>query len=369
MTRKVRYAVAGLGHLAQAAVLPAFAHAKANSELAALISSDRHKLYALGEAYGVDELYSYEQFDQCLRSGAIDALYVTLPNHLHADATIRAARRGIHVLCEKPMAVTTKDARAMIRACERADVRLMVAYRLHFEKGNLSTIGLVQAGRIGDPRLFTSSFTMDVPRGDPRLRSEAGGGTLWDIGIYCINAARSLFRDEPIEVLGVSARRKGKRFEEVEETFSATLRFPDERLATIVCSFGSSRSNHYRLVGTQGDLVLDPAYDYGRELRRTVTRGANVTVQSFPLRDQFAAELIYFSRCVQEGHEPEPSGWEGLADVRIIEALYRSARTSKPVSLAPFGTLRRPDERQEIHRPPLREHPAVIASAHRPRRK
>ena len=362
MTTKVRYAVLGLGHIAQTAVLPAFAHARGSSTLAALISSDATKLRKVGRKYGVEALYSYEQFDECMESGEVDALYVALPNHLHAEYTIRAARHGIHVLCEKPMAVTEKDCLAMIRACEKHDVRLMVAYRLHFEKANLATIRLVQSGKIGEPRLFNSVFTMDVRAGDIRLREETGGGTLYDIGIYCINAARYLFRSEPIEVLGASGRRDTERFAEVEEMFSATLRFPDDRIATLVCSFGASDCGEYRVVGTKGNVRLDPAYEYAMELKQYVTTGDKPRERVFAKRDQFAPELAYFSDCVQRGAAPEPSGWEALADVRIIEALYRSAKKGKTVALAPFEKTRRPSERQEIHRPPVNRPPKAVKS-------
>jgi predicted dehydrogenase len=360
MKTKVRYAVIGLGHLAQVAVLPAFAHARGSSVLSALISSDEKKLRLLGRKYGVDRLYSYEQFDECMRSGEIDALFIALPNHLHAEYTIRAAKHGIHVLCEKPMAVTAKDCRAMIGACEKNDVRLMIAYRLHFEKANLSAIRLVQSGKIGEPRLFSSVFTMDVREKDIRLRRETGGGTLYDIGVYCINAARYLFRDEPIEVIGAMASRDAARFDEVEEMFSATLRFPGERLASFVCSFGASDVAEYRVIGTKGDVRLDPAYEYGAELRQFVTTGGQPRQQVFAKRDQFAAELAYFSDCVQRGVEPEPSGWEGLADVRIVEALYRSAKKGRPIALAPFEKNRRPTERQEIRRPAVRKPPKPV---------
>jgi len=358
MTTKVRYAVMGLGHIAQTAVLPAFAHARGSSTLAALISSDATKLRKVGRKYGVERLYSYEQFDECMKSGAIDALYVALPNHLHAD--------GIHVLCEKPMAVTAKDCSAMIRACEKNDVRLMIAYRLHFEKANLSTIRVVQSGKIGEARLFNSVFTMDVREGDIRLREETGGGTLYDIGIYCINAARSLFRDEPIEVLGTSASRDderfGERFAEVEEMFSATLRFPGDRIANFICSFGASDCGEYRVVGTKGNVRLDPAFEYAMELKQYVTTGDKPRERVFAKRDQFAPELAYFSDCIQRGVEAEPSGWEGLADVRIIEALYRSAEKKKPIALAPFEKSRRPSEAQEIRRPPVNRPPKAVKS-------
>ena len=181
---KVRYAVVGLGHIAQVAVLPAFAHAE-NSELTALVSDDPEKLEKLGRKYKVTRRYSYEQFEECLGSGAVDAVYIALPNHLHREYTERAARGGVHVLCEKPLAVTEEDCLSMIRVAEENRVKLMVAYRLHFEEANLKAIDLVQSGKLGDPRLFDSVFTMTVKDGDIRLNPrELGGGTLYDIGVY-----------------------------------------------------------------------------------------------------------------------------------------------------------------------------------------
>lgn len=334
MTAKVRYAVVGLGHIAQKAVLPAFDRAAGNSKLAALISGDSAKLQLLGRQYAIDGLYSYEQFDECMRSGEVDALYVALPHHLHADFTIRAAKHGVHVLCEKPMAVTEKDCRSMIRACEQSGARLMVAYRLHLEKATRSTVRLVQSGKIGEPRLFSSIFSMNVLKGDIRLDPRPGAGPLYDIGIYCINAARNLFGEEPVEVTGTRSGDDSTRFADVDEAFSATLRFPGERVASFVCSFGAATVGEFRIVGTKGSIRLDPAYGYALDLHQTVTIGAKRTERRFAQRDQFADELTYFSRCIQRGIDPEPSGWEGFADVRVIEALERSAKTSRPVALA-----------------------------------
>src|SRR5687768_15384838 len=215
--KKVRYAVVGLGHIAQVAVLPAFAHAE-NSELAALVSDDPEKLEKLGRKYRVETRFSYDQYDECLRSGVVDAVYIALPNHLHRDYTERAARAGVHVLCEKPLAVTEEDCLAMVRAAEENGVKLMVAYRLHFEEANLKAIDLVQQGRLGEPRLFDSVFTMTVKEGDIRLNPrELGGGTLYDIGVYCINAVRNLFGAEPMEVVAFSANNGERRFQQCEE--------------------------------------------------------------------------------------------------------------------------------------------------------
>jgi predicted dehydrogenase len=335
---KIRYAVVGLGHIAQVAVLPAFAHAE-NSVLSALISDDPEKLEKLGRKYKVKSRFSYRQYDECLRSGLVDAVYIALPNHLHREYTERAARAGVHVLCEKPMAVTEEDCLSMIRVAEEHNVKLMVAYRLHFEEANLKAIELVQGGRLGDPRLFASVFTMTVKEGDIRLNPrELGGGTLYDIGIYCINAVRSLYGAEPMEVVAFSANNGDRRFLQCEETTSAILRFPGrERLAMFTCSFGAADVSSYQVVGSKGDLLMHPAYEYAAELKQRVTIDGRTRERTFPKRDQFAPELVSFSECILTGAAPEPSGWEGLADVRVIRALYRSADTGPPVTLEPVS--------------------------------
>jgi glucose-fructose oxidoreductase len=351
--RVVRYAVVGLGHIAQAAVLPAFRHAKENSQLASLVSDDPVKLRELGKKYKVKNTYSYEEYDQCLTSGEVDAVYIALPNHLHCEYTVRAVEAGCHVLCEKPMAVTEDDCRQMIDAAKRRDVRLMIAYRLHFEEANLEAMEIVHSGQLGDPRIFESCFTMQVKEGDIRLRRETGGGTLYDIGIYCINAARYLFRDEPLEVFAASGNSGDERFSEVDETTSAVLRFPNGRLASFTSSFGSADVSAYRVVGTEGDLRVDPAYEYVGKLTHYLTREGKMKKKVFAKRDQFAAELLRFSQCVLEGRGAEPGGLEGLADVRIIQALYRSADEGRPIQVEPAPIRRRPEPEQKIYRPPV----------------
>ena len=188
---KIRWAVVGLGYIAQVAVLPGFKHAS-NAELKALVSDDPMKLKKLGRKYGVELLVPYEEYETLLESGQVDAVYIAVPNHLHRDFTVAAARHGVHVLCEKPMAVTERDCTAMIDAAFDGGIKLMVAYRLHFEEANLEAARIVRSGRLGEPRIFSSIFTMQVEDPDNiRLKAASGGGTLYDIGIYCINAART----------------------------------------------------------------------------------------------------------------------------------------------------------------------------------
>jgi glucose-fructose oxidoreductase len=356
----IRYAVVGLGYIAQAAVLPAFRHARGNSRLVALVSGNAAKRAALAKAYRVPA-YGYDEYDSLLASGAVNAVYLALPNDLHKDFTLRAARRGVHVLCEKPLAVDERECKAMIAACRRAGVKLMTAYRLHFERSTLAALTSVGAGVIGEPRSFVSSFTMQVAsprdiRANPR---ERGGGTLYDIGVYCINAARHLFRSEPIEVFAMTTGRKGS----VEETATATLRFPGERLATFCVSFGGDKTSEYRVVGSKGSLRADPAYELASGLKLHFTREGKKRTIAYARRDQFAPELLHFSDCILRGRDPEPSGEEGLADVRIIRALYRSAETGRAVSLARRARGRQPAKSQEITRPPVRRMPRLVGAA------
>jgi glucose-fructose oxidoreductase len=351
-SKKIRYAVVGLGHLAQVAVLPAFRSAP-NSELVAIVSGDSEKRQKLARKYHLDkkQAFSYERYDQAL--SLVDAVYLVLPNHLHKEYAVRAAQAGVHVLCEKPMAVTRDECEAMIDAADQNDVRLMIAYRLHFERANMEAVRLASSGKLGNLRVFASEFAQQVALGNVRVTepAENGGGSVYDMGVYCINASRYLFQSEPLSVFAFSATSKDKRFDQVEEMVSVVLRFPDERLATFTCSFGAADISRYVLIGNKGSLTADPAYDYSMALKQQITIGEKTTTRKFPKRDQFAAELVYFSNCVLKNKQPEASGLEGLVDVMIVEAIYESLRTGKPVDPPALPAKRRPDLQQEIHRP------------------
>jgi glucose-fructose oxidoreductase len=350
--KAVRYAVVGLGHIAQVAVLPAFTNAK-NSELVALVSADPEKQKKLAKEHHVDRVYSYEQYDECLSQG-IDAVYIALPNHLHRDYSIRALNAGVHVLCEKPLAVTEEDCEAILDAAEKNNRKLMVAYRLHLEKGNLQAIQWVNEGRLGDARFFSSEFAQQVVENNVRVSEDIahGGGPLYDMGVYCINAARYLFRDEPTHVFASVSNNGESRFQKTEEMTTVVLRFPQERVATFTASFGATDIGRYTLVGTKGILTADPAYDYAGAIKMELTIEGETTKRTFAKRDQFAAELVYFSRCILRNQDPEPSGVEGLADVRVVRGAYESVRAGKMIELPPFpAKYQRPSLRQEISRP------------------
>ena len=279
----------------------------------------------LSERYRV-RAYKYDDLEEGLDQERVDAVYIATPNILHREHTERAARAGVHVLCEKPMATTQDDCEAMIGVTAGNNVKLMIAYRLHFNDANLHAVRVAKSGDLGELRYFGSLFGLHVKEDNIRTRQDLGGGTLFDIGIYCINAARYLFRDEPVEVVGLTANNGEKRFSEIEEMTGAIMRFPHERLAMFTCSFGSADVSHYDLVGTKGQLRLENAYEYQGELKCVTTIGSKRTAKTFKPGDQFAPELIYFSDCIIRDLAPEPSGNEGLADVRTDQRNLRIRR-------------------------------------------
>jgi predicted dehydrogenase len=362
---RIRWAVVGQGYFAQAAILPAFRHARGSSELVALFSDDHKKRESLARKYKVAFALPYEEYDDFLRSGEVQAVYIALPNHLHKDYTVRAARAGVHVLCEKPMAVTPAECREMIEACEEGRVKLMIAYRLHLEQANLTAIDDIRRGRIGRPRYFDSAFSFVLDEDNVRAEpTERGGGPLYDIGTYCINAARYLFQAEPTEVMAMTgAPARGPRkstFAEIEEQAAAVLRFPDDRLASFVVSFGAADVARYTVAGDKGCITLEPAFSHSSPIKmvRETPRGSHK--QTFRKTDQVAAELSYFADCIQRDREPEPNGWEGYHDVSIITAILESARTGQLVELSLEDRRERPSGRMAHHKPAPRGKASLV---------
>ncbi len=334
MPKKIRYAVVGLGHIAQIAMLPAFGHAKKNSELVAIVTGDPVKAKKISKQYRVPIVCGYEDYTRLLASGEIDAVYVSLPNHLHYDFVMAALSAGVHVLCEKPLSLNLDDADLMRRTAHHSNAKLMTAYRLHFEASNLKALELCRSGEIGKIKYFNSNFSFVIH--DPnniRVKSETGGGPVWDIGIYCINAVRNLFQSEPLEVFAFAANQGQELFNEVEESVSVTLRFPQERIASFICSFGADKVSEFKVVGSKGSVHLENVYEYASPRTLTVRHDENTRVYKYKKCDQFGPELVYFSNCILHDRIPEPSALEAMADVRVILAIYESMRSGLPVRL------------------------------------
>jgi predicted dehydrogenase len=354
--KQVRYAVVGAGHITQVAVLPAFAHAEENSRLVALISGDATKRAVLRDKYELELDGDYGELESILERGEIDALYVATPNSHHKEFTLRAADAGVHVLCEKPLAPSAEDCGAMVEACEARGVKLMTAYRLHFEEATLKALEVVRSGKLGDARVFSSVFTHVVRAGDTRRDPTVAGGATLDLGVYCINAARNLFGAEPASVFADAVFIDG-----TDDTLNAVLRFPGDRLAHFTVSNSVAGVSSYRIAGTEGDLRVEPGYEYVDGIVHHLTIGDDTKQTKFKRGDQFAPELKYFSDCILNDREPEPSGEEGWCDVRVVEALLESARTRQPVELPAYSRRRRPSPEQSDHEPPVSKPKTVHA--------
>lgn len=348
--RPVRYAVVGAGNIAQVAILPAFRHATKNSELVAIVSGDEAKRAALRKRYGLELDGGYDDLESVLERGAIDAVYVATPNSLHKEYALRAAARGVHVLCEKPLAPSVEDCRAMAEACDEHGAKLMVAYRLHFDEATLTAIGIARSGKLGELRHFSSTFSHVVRQGDIRTDPALAGGATYDLGVYCINAARNLFEAEPVSVSAFAMEKNG-----TDDVVAATLMFPGDRIAQFCVSNSTSSVSSYRLSGTKGSLRMEPAYDYSKRLVSHLSLDGHETRRAFAMRDQFAPEILHFSGCILENSEPEPSAEEGLCDIRVVEAVLEAAKTGGRVELAPFERRRRPTRDQEFKVPPVRK--------------
>ena len=352
--QRVGYAVVGLGHLSLNQILPAFAKSK-YSKPVALVSGDREKARKIAAQYGIREtsIYDYTTFDQIAQNAEVQAIYIVLPNSMHAEYVLRGAKTGKHILCEKPMATSARDCERMIAACNAANVKLMIAYRQQYEPMNREIVKMVRNGSLGKVRSFVATNSQD--QGDPtqwRLkRSYAGGGCLPDVGIYCLNAARFLTGEEPSEVTGtVYQPTDDPRFKEVEETCSFTMKFPSGFIATCSSGYGAHKTQFLRLEGDKAWAELNPAFGYtGIKLRQeTVVDHRNVASEpSIEAADQFAIEIDHMSLCIQQNLAPHTPGEEGLHDQKIVDAIYESARTGRSVKLAPPAKPTRGPEPQD----------------------
>jgi predicted dehydrogenase len=359
---RVRYGVVGAGWISQQAFMPGVDQT-GNSQLAALVTGDEDKARVLSARYGI-RAWGYEQYDELLASGEIDAVYIALPNFMHRDYAVRALDAGLHVLLEKPMAIREADCIAIRDAAARNNRRLMIAYRLHTEPGTLAAVELMRRGAIGEIRAFSSLFSQQVTPSNHRAEHGFWSGPVADMGPYPINTARMLFGAEPVEVSAVGVRHPHTTFD-FDDTVSVTMRFPDERLAQFTVSYFGAPVDQYRVLGTHGDLEVSPGFMFGSDfgVKHRLTIEGETSEHEFPATDQFGSELHYFSECILDGREPEPDGDEGLADVRIIEAIRQALETGEAQKLAPFTRARRPEPEQVVELPPVQAPELIHAAA------
>ncbi|MDP4004009.1 Gfo/Idh/MocA family protein [Methylobacterium sp. NEAU K] len=340
--QRVGYCVVGLGRLSLDEILPAFGEAK-RSRLAAVMSGTPDKAKLVARQYGLpeDAVYGYDEWDRLKANPNVQAVYVVTPNGVHRDNVVAAASAGKQVLCEKPMAVSSPECRAMIAACAKADVKLMIAYRCQYEPHNRAAIRLARSGEFGRPRLIQAfnGQTTGLPEQWRLKKALAGGGSLPDIGLYCLNTTRAVLGEEPELITAqIYAPPDDPKFREVEETVSFTLRFPSGVIAQCLSSYGVYEARSLTLHTGNATIDLQNAFAYeGQRLfvaHRDGKSGARDEKVLSP-KNQFALEMDHFSRCIQENLRPRTPGEEGLQDQVLMEAIYESARTGGPVKVGP----------------------------------
>ena len=334
--KKLGWAIVGLGSLSIYEILPAFAKCE-KSKVVAFVSGHPDKANKLALRYGVNpkNIYNYQNYDSIKDNPEVDVIYIVLPNGMHAEYTVRGLQAGKHVLCEKPMANSPAECQQMVDAGKKADRKLMIAYRCRYEPYNREAIRIAQSGDLGPTQMILADAGFKI--GDPtqwRLNKQlGGGGSMMDIGIYALNAARYLTGQEPNEVNAMVYSTPGDpRFKEVEEHVTFQLHFPSGILANCSSSYGYFHQSHFRVMGTEARLCMDPATWYSG-LRMWIERGNTIEQKDLPEVDHFAAEMDHMSDCVMQNKQPLTPGEEGLRDLTLISAIYEAARGGKSVKV------------------------------------
>ena len=330
--RPLGYAIVGIGKLSQDQLIPALKKTQA-CRLTALVSGHPDKAKRVAAANGVPEknIYTYETFDRIADNPDVDIVYVVLPNAMHAEYTIRAARAGKHVYCEKPMAVSARECEEMIAACKKAGRQLGIGYRLHFEPYNLELARLACERELGAVKFIDAiAGTLVTDPTQWRLDKKlAGGGSMVDIGIYALQAVRMVTGEEPVTVTARQTITDPKKFKGIDETLIFSMTFPSGVVASCVSTY-AARVSRVDVVTDRGRFGLEPAlYYHGIKGFRSDGKPF-----AFADIDQFAAEMDDFALAVRNGTPTRVPGEEGMRDVRIIEALYQSVATGRDVKLA-----------------------------------
>ena len=306
------------------------------AKLAGVISGTPSKITAWQAKYGIPEknCYNYENYDNIKNNPDIDAVYIITPNALHKDAAVRIARAGKHVICEKPMAINAKEGEEMIAACKKANVKLLVGYRMHFEAKTLEIIRMRKDAEFGKILFFQGLSGFRI--GDPkqwRLKKElAGGGAMMDIGIYSINGARYMIGEEPIWVTAQETKTDHQKFKEgVDETIQFELGFPGGAVASCLSTYSMNNLDRFFLNGEKGFAEMQPSTGYGPIKGRT-----HKGELDHPHVTHQTVQMDKMAEIILENKQPivPVDGEEGLKDLKIMDAIYAAIKTGKKVNLS-----------------------------------
>ena len=331
--RKLGFALCGLGLLSTDQLAPALQQTQ-HCQLTGIVTGHPYKAEQWKAQYNIPgkNVYNYDNMEDMANNPDIDVVYVVTPNGLHAEHTIKAARAGKHVLCEKPMEVSVEKCQQMIDECRKAGKQLAIGYRLHFESNNLECVRLGREKVFGDLKLIEAGF--GGRQGNPNVwrfnKKLAGGGCLMDMGIYALQATRYLSGEEPAEVTAITTVTNPDWFKEVEESIVWQMKFPSGLIAKCASTYNFSGMQRFTVHAADGWYELNPAFNYGR-IRGNRSDGQSIAFDNI---NQFAAEMDDFSQCILENRPTRVPGEEGLRDVKIMTAIYEAAQTGKTVSLA-----------------------------------
>ena len=330
--RKLGFAIAGLGGLSTDQIAPAL-QKTSFCKLTGIITGHPAKAERWKAQYNIPDknIYNYDNMDKMADNPDIDVVYVVTPNGLHADHTIKAAKAGKHVLCEKPMEVSPEKCQQMIDACKAAGRQLAVGYRLHFDPNHIECIRLAREKVFGNVNMIQAEYGFRI--GDPKQwrlnRALSGGGPLMDVGIYALQAARYLSGEEPVSVSAVATNNDPVKFKDIEESIAWQLKFPGGAIASCNTTYNFSGFDRFRVLADRGWFELAPCFGYGG----IKGRRSNGQWPAFPPMDHFAAEMDDFAQCIINNQPTKVPGEEGLRDLKIMMAIYESARTGKSISL------------------------------------
>ena len=327
--KPVGYAIIGLGYISDI-----FMRACANSQSAKVVAlvtghpEEKGKKYAAMYGVPASSIYTYETFDRIRDNKDVEAVYVGLPNSMHSEYTVRSAQARKHVLCEKPMAISSDECRTMIAACNKAAVKLMIAYRVQYDPTWKQVVTMLKAGDIGQVQSFRGGFFNQQQAGAWRLdRKLAGGGPIMDLGIYPLNAIRYLTGEEPDAFTAITSTRDNSgRFAQVEQSMEWTMKLPSGIVASCGTSYGQTGPGFLRINGDKGFLEIDPAFFYdGVHVGGRTVNGPVDIAGTGKMPFQFQLEAESFSSCVRTNTPSPTPGEEGLKDMIAIEEIYKSA--------------------------------------------
>ncbi len=306
------------------------------ARLTGVISGTPSKIKTWQGKYNIPEknCYNYGNFDRIKDNPDIDAVYIITPNALHHDEALRVAAAGKHVICEKPMAINVREAQSMIDACKKANVKLLVGYRMHFEPKTLEVIRMRKAGELGRIRFFQglSGFVSGDPNQWRLNKHLSGGGSMMDIGIYSVNGARYMIGEDPVWVTAQETKTNPAKFKEgIDETIQFQLGFPGGAVASCLSTYVMDNLDRFFLDGEKGFAELQPATGYGPTEGRT-----NKGPLTQPATVHQTVQMDKMSGILLAGEQPPIpiDGEEALKDLKIIEGIFAAAATGKKISLS-----------------------------------